>query len=260
MNTENRTKINQLIQQWPRGTATVTSALFSMGFSNELIRLYKNSRWIRSCGRGAYALYNDQVEWTGGLYALQTQLGLTVHAGGKTALGLKGFSHYLPAEIKRVFLYGIRGEKLPTWFKEYDWGVDIVFTPTNLFPAECTEGFSKYREKEFSIMISTPERAAMELLYHIPSKITFEEAFFIMENLMTLRPGVVETLLECCKSVKVKRVFMYMAEKHQHPWVEKIDVSKVDFGRGKRVIVKSGVLNKKYSIIVPKPIEEEETV
>jgi len=81
MNTENRTKINQLIQQWPRGTASTTSALFSMGFSNELLHSYKNSHWIQPLERGAYALAGDRVEWSGGVYALQHQLGLTVHPG-----------------------------------------------------------------------------------------------------------------------------------------------------------------------------------
>jgi hypothetical protein len=91
MSTENRSKINQLINQWPRGTVSATSALLSMGFSNELIRRYKNSRWIKPIGRGVYALYGDQVEWTGGLHALQTQLGLTVHAGGIAGKDNKSF-------------------------------------------------------------------------------------------------------------------------------------------------------------------------
>ena len=44
---------------------------------------------------------------------------------------------------------------------------------------------------------------------------------------------VVQKLLEMCRFVKVKRLFMYMAEKHRHPWVEKLDLSRIDFGKGK---------------------------
>jgi len=94
MNLENRKKINLLIQQWPHGTVTVTSALVSKGFSNQLIQVYKNNRWIRSIDRGAYALYDDKVNWLGGIYALQAQLEYTVHPGGKTALELKGYLNY----------------------------------------------------------------------------------------------------------------------------------------------------------------------
>ncbi len=201
-------------------------------------------------------MYGDEVAWTGALYGLQSQLALSVHPGGKTALELKGFSHYLAETTKRVFLYGLRGEKLPAWFRQYDWGVEILYSPTNLFPADCQEGLSEYREKEFSLRISSPERAALEMMYHLPNEVSFEEAYLIAENLITLRPVVVQALLECCNSVKAKRLFMYMAERHQHPWVQKLDLSKVDFGKGKRVIVKSGVLYGKYNITVPKSIAE----
>ena len=78
---------------------------------------YKKSGWIQSFGRGAYILYGDKVEWPGALYALQTQLGLYVHPGGKTALELKGYAHYLPSGKRKVFLYGTQGRVLPSWFK-----------------------------------------------------------------------------------------------------------------------------------------------
>jgi len=255
MSKETGSKLNQLINQWPRGTVTTTSALLSMGLSNELINKYKTSKWIKAIGRGACVLYNDHVEWIGGVYALRVQLKLKVHIGGKTALELKGFSHYLPMKAEMIYLYGVRGEKLPSWFKKYNWGVKIIYTTTNLFPTNCTEGFSEYEEKEFSIKISSPEKAALEMLYHVPFKVGFEEAYLIMENLPSLRPKVIEELLKCCNSVKVKRLFMYMGEKHHHPWVEEIDVTNIDFGKGKRVIVKSGVLNKKYNITAPRDIE-----
>jgi hypothetical protein len=55
----------------------------------------------------------NKVDWPGALFTLQTQLGLPVHAGGKTALERKGYAHYLPAKQKRVFLYGPSGLALP---------------------------------------------------------------------------------------------------------------------------------------------------
>jgi hypothetical protein len=39
--------------------------------------------------------------------------------------------------------------------------------------------------------------------------------------------------------------------------VGKLDRSKVDFGKGKRVIVKAGILDKKYNITVPRQTAEE---
>jgi hypothetical protein len=129
-------------------------------------------------------------------------------------------------------------------------------TRTSLFPGNSHEGFSEWKEREFSIRISSPERAAMEMLYLVPEKVSFEESLLIMESLVTLRPENVQKLLEICRFVKVKRLFMYMAEKHKHPWVGKLDLSRIDLGRGKRRIVSGGKLDPKYQITVPRERRE----
>jgi hypothetical protein len=97
----------------------------------------------------------------------------------------------------------------------------------------------------------------MEMLHLIPGKISFEEALLIMENLVSLRPDLVERLLVMCRSVKVKRLFMYMAEKHGHSWVSDLDLSKIDMGKGKRMIVPNGTYDRKYRITVPQENREE---
>lgn len=257
MTQEIKTKINRLINQWSRGTVGAASYLNSLGFSHDLLTKYKKSGWIQSFGRGAYILFGDKVEWPGALYALQTQLGLNVHAGGKTSLELKGYAHYLPTRQNKIFLYGPPGQILPAWFKGELSGVDIVITRTNLFPTDNKEGFSQFREKDFSIKISSPERAAMEMLHLVPGKIRFEEALLILENLVGLRSEIAQRLLVICRSIKVKRLFMYMAEKLGHSWVSQLDLSRIDFGKGKRMIVSNGRYNKKYRITIPRDHHEE---
>jgi len=122
---------------------------------------------------------------------------------------------------------------------------------TNLFPAGSQEGYTELKEREFSVRISAPERAILELLYLVPNKAGFAEAQLIMENLVSLRPTVVQALLQSCRSIKVKRLFMYFADKHGHQWVSEIDMSKVNLGKGKRLIVPNGKLDHKYQITVP---------
>jgi hypothetical protein len=174
MGTENKTKINRLIDQWTIGAPSVTSSLVTSGFSRELLVKYKNSGWLEAFGRGAYVRSGDKVDWPGALYTLQTQLGLPVHAGGKTALERKGYTHYLPA-----------------WFKGDRFGVEFVVTRTNLFPAALREGFTEFTEKDFSVRISAPELAMLEMLHLVPHKVGFDEARLVMGNLATLRPEVV---------------------------------------------------------------------
>jgi hypothetical protein len=76
-----------------------------------------------------------------------------------------------------------------------------------------------------------------------------------MEGLNNLSPKLVQSLLENCQSIKVKRLFLYMAEKAKHPWLTYLDITKIDLGKGKRSIVKSGAFIEKYGITVPKELK-----
>jgi hypothetical protein len=225
-----------------------------MGFSYELLRRYERSGWLDSLGYGAYRLHGDEIDWMGALWALQSQARRKVHAGGKTALELQGYAHYLRQRATRVYLFGPEKEALPLWFKRYNWGLTLKFSAVKLFSTAIKEGFSEYRKGELPIRISSPERAAMEMLYHVPREQTLEEALLIMENLTTLRPSLVQKLLEACNSIKVKRLFLYSAKKHGYHWVKRLDLAKVALGSGKRVITEGGVLDKKYQITVPREV------
>ncbi|MBU4331192.1 MAG: type IV toxin-antitoxin system AbiEi family antitoxin domain-containing protein, partial [Acidobacteria bacterium] len=55
-----------------------------------------------------------------------------------------------------------------------------------------------------------------------------------------------------CRSVKVKRLFLYLAEKAAHSWTGSLDVSRINLGKGDRLIAEKGVLDKKYRITVPR--------
>jgi len=243
-------KINKLIREWQSGVVVTSSFLAKNGFSTKLIHWYISSGWIESIGYGAYKRAGDNVDWYGALFALQNQLGLNVHPGGKTALELQGYAHYLAEKLPAIYLFGLQQERLPKWFLEYDWGTEIRYAPTSLFSKQIPESFTDYKHKEFSIFVSAPERAAMEMLYHIPRKQGFAEASHIMENLAMLRPQLVQQLLEGCKSVKVKRLFLYFADQHNHEWLSQLNTEKIDLGAGKRVIVKNGKLDSKYLITV----------
>ena len=112
--------------------------------------------------------------------------------------------------------------------------------------------------KSFTIKVSGAARAIMECLYLAPEKQGLLECYELMEGLNNLRPDLVQNLLEQCNSVKVKRLFMYMAEKAGHAWVQYMNLEKIDLGRGKRSVVKNGVYVSKYKITVPKELEKHE--
>ncbi|MDI1337495.1 MAG: type IV toxin-antitoxin system AbiEi family antitoxin domain-containing protein, partial [Lacunisphaera sp.] len=76
-------------------------------------------------------------------------------------------------------------------------------------------------------------------------------ARLLFEGLGTLRPALLQTLLEKCTSVKVKRLFLHLAELQRHPWLRELDQSRISLGRGKRVLVAGGRLDPKFLITVP---------
>lgn len=274
---------------WPKGTIATYDWLEGQGVYRQLADTYVNSGWLERVGRGAFKRAGEEVNWTGALYAMQTQLKLSLHAAGKTALQLQGYAHYLPlgfasragaasgtkhasvsgsasgarsASVSRagseseaaVILFCNSNEKLPAWFKQYQWQIKVRFTATNLFGDKNSPGLTGFDEGDYSIKISSAERAMLEVCYAVPDKESFEEAGHLMEGLTTLRPNLVQELLEKCSSVKTKRLFMYFAEEYSHAWLKKLHLSKVDFGKGNRSLCTDGQYNKKYQLVVPRKV------
>ena len=68
-------KINSLLQAWPKNTVAVYLWLDKKGISRKLAEQYQKSGWVKSIGRGAVIRAGDEISWEGGLYAIQTQLG-----------------------------------------------------------------------------------------------------------------------------------------------------------------------------------------
>ena len=75
-----------------------------------------------------------------------------------------------------------------------------------------------------------------------------------MEGLSFLRPETVQLLLNRCNSVKVTRLFLFLASKAGHGWLNKIQTAELNLGQGKRVIQINGAFDPKYQITVPKEL------
>ena len=226
------------------------------GVSKALADWHVRSGWLDRIGSGAFARGGDSPDWTGGVYALQDQLGLTVHVGGLTALELQGSAHFVPLGRKRVLLVSDRQERLPSWFKKYEWKVDVVHRcMASLFDAPSDKSLTVLPCGKYSVTLSTRERAIMEVMHLASSNADIEHARELMGGLGLLRPTVVQPLLETCQSVKVKRLFLWSAEYAQHPWFARLDPLNIDLGAGKRQLYSGGVYSAKYRITVP-PGEE----
>ncbi len=255
MSTEIKSKLNTLLSTQPLGIVLSSAWLAEQGYSLDLQKRYKKSQWFDSIGTGALIRHGDQVDYLGGIYALQSQLGIFVHPAGKTALSLQGKAHYLELSTKKALLFGGKDESLPLWFKKRDWGLSVECKLTSFLPPAL--GLVEIDHKSFKVKISSPARAVMECLYLAPKSQPLMEVYGLMESLNNLRPTTVQQLLEACTSVKVKRLFLYLADKAGHEWLNYIKLDKVDLGSGKRAIVSDGVYVSKYQITVPKELEAD---
>ncbi len=216
----------------------------------------KQSNWLESIGTGAYKRYGDSLTWQGALHAVQKQLGLDIHVGGKTALELQGRAHNISFGNTATYLFTSTKARLPKWFKEYDWKVEFNLIKSQFLSQDL--GLKKLDTGNFEISISSPERAILEALYQVPKEQDFQEAYYLIEGLVGIRPKLMQALLEECKSIKVKRLFLFLAQKANLPILKKLDLDKMDLGSGKRVIVEDGKFDSDYQITYPKGFQVNE--
>ena len=161
MNTSNESKINQLLRSVPAGIVLLSSWMKTNGYSLDLQRRYRNSNWFESLGNGAMIRKGDTVSYEGALFALQKQANLSIHIGGRSALNLLGKTHFLELSSQRVYLFGPTNENLPLWFRDKDWGVELLHTKSDFLPKIA--GLTEFESRDFSIRISNPARALMEV-------------------------------------------------------------------------------------------------
>lgn len=254
MTTNYDKKLMNLLSNHVPGTVLLAAWLEKNGISRNLQQYYLKSGWLETYGIGAFKRPHENVQWTGALNSLQRKTEVHVHVGGLTSLSLQGLSHYVRMEKEPLYLFSPQYVKLPKWFLTQEWSNQIVHVKTKFLPANTA--LFEYSLDGLKLQISSPERAILECLQLTPNRFDLVECYQILEGLANLRPKLLQELLENCNSIKVKRLFLFMASKARHQWLEFIDQSRIDLGTGDRVIVKGGVYISEYKISVPKELTE----
>ena len=111
---------------------------------------------------------------------------------------------------------------------------------------------------QHDLLVSSPERAMLECLNLRDASSSLLDIYYIMEGLTTLRPKLVQTLLEACTSQKVKRLFLYMAEKAGHTWYKALKLENINLGTSRFMITPIGKYINKYNMTISKEIAEYE--
>ncbi len=249
------TKINNLRQQTPFNGVLLTSWLEKSGFSRNEVSNYIKSGWLQRITTGVYQFTGDTPSLYGALASYQEQVDLNYHIGAASALELKGFSHYITMGKPTAVVFSPVRPPLPKWLNDADLDMNLVEVSSKVLGAAGIEQMD-YRGR--TLTVSSPERAIMECVLLSPSRYDLMDVYYLMEMLTSLRASLVQRLLEDCTSVKVKRMFLYMAEKARHRWFAKLDLSRISLGSGTRSFVKGGVKIHAYDIVIPKVLADYE--
>src|SRR5919199_6635728 len=96
MATERGAMLNRLLAGLPSGAILAASWLEDHGYRAALRQQYVRHGWLAKVARGAYRRPGPAPGWEAVLSSLQCLEGVPVVVGGRTALDLAGFAHYLP--------------------------------------------------------------------------------------------------------------------------------------------------------------------
>ena len=255
MSIEKVNKLNHLLMNGNPGGLYFSAWLKENGYSDQLIKRYRDSGWLTALTKGVMFRTGDKLSSFSVLDSYNEQMKKSFHIAAHSALELSGFNHYVPMGKPLLMIGHPKQESIP------DWMLDEGFDRTMKFFS--TETFSKPQLASFNsdysnLLASVPEQAFFECLLLAPKQYSYMDLYYIMEQLTTLRPSVLQLLLKTTDNLKVKRMFLYMAEKAGHYWFDSLNLDKLNLGTGKHKLVESGVYVSKYKITIPKDLYDYE--
>ena len=279
MTKQNRSKLKWLEREVPEGLLVTARWLAKHGYSSSLRSQYVKAKWLEQPARGVYRRPRGHLRWEQVVISLQTLLQIPAVVGGRTAFELQGYSHFLSQDLKEVHLYG--NTTLPGWMQKLPLDQRFVFhKSTKLFrndpitrgltslswDVRTNEGVSNdplhggfnvlpWGQWDWPLTVSSLERAFFELLDELPDNESFQVVDKLADGLASLSPKRLQKILADCRSVKVKRLFFFFADRHRHAWLKRIDRKKVDLGSGDRMLVRGGKFDPVYRITVPEHLD-----
>ena len=246
MATTNHSKLNALYTRFSAGSPVTSAQLAKLGISADLAVHYARSNWLKRLARGVYTRLGETLSQHPSLLVLERQIA-GLHVGGKTALEWYGVRQYV-SQKPMLHLYGWVAARLPDWFvrhfpAEYHRKRLFHETPRKM------PGVGRFENRAAAPLVSTPERALLELLDEVGVRQPLQEAREIAEGTYNLRAEVLMDLLKRCTSVKTVRLCLTLGRELSLPWAGKLDAKALPKGGARAWISKS----KDGGLLVLKP-------
>jgi len=251
MTIETKNKLNQLLKYWQSGGLFFSSWLKQKGYSDQLMQQYRKSGWFSPLSKGVMYRTGDKLSPFVTISSYNSQVSKKFYVGAHSALELSGFNHYVPLGKPVLMIGHPQEDEVPGWMTKTDFEYELNFFSTKVFLNPQLAFVNKGDDK---ILTSIPEQAFLECLLLAPNQYNYMDLFYIMEQLTALRSEVVQQLLENTNSIKIKRLFLYMAQKAGHDWFYRLDKERINLGSGKQKLVNNGVYIPDYMITLPKEL------
>jgi hypothetical protein len=207
-----------------------------MGISAHLAVHYARAGWLERLARGVYCRPGEALALHSSLLLLQRQVA-GLHVGGKSALAWYGYSQYV-SQRATLNLYGWTSARLPEWFVRH---FPSDYHRKRLFRERPNQmlAVGRFENRTGAPLVSTPERALLELLDEVGVRQPLQEAREIAESLYNLRAEVLVGLLKKCTSVKTVRLCLKLGRELSLPWTGKLDAATLPKGSARPWISKS---------------------
>jgi hypothetical protein len=206
-----------LLRELPRGTPLTAAWLQEKGLNAKQTARLAEEGWLQRLGRGVYLLPGDVLNRDACL-ALLSRTIPGLHVASKTALAWWGIRHNVALK-EHLALWGDSPANLPAWFTAE---FPASYQSTHLFDAELPPmtGLAPLPSGLAGVLVSTPERALLELLSDVGKGQGLEEAQHILEGARYLRLPVLEQLLAHLQRIKVMRLASDLAQALGLPWAD----------------------------------------
>ena len=129
MDVQNKNKLKWLEQKVPEGLLVTAAWLSEHGYSSSLRAQYVKSGWLEQPARGVfrrpYGEATSSLKWEQVVISLQALMSFPVAVGGRTALELQGYAHFLSQNMHEVHLYA--DERFPSWMEKLPLSQTLSF-------------------------------------------------------------------------------------------------------------------------------------
>jgi len=227
------------------------------GFGRHSIDNALKSGQLVALTTGVYSRPELPVSWQGLVASLPRLESRPILIGGISALRLQGFAQYLNLGASESVVL-TSNSACPAWLERSFSALQTRLTWqsgrrlwTQGWPTRPAVRMVPWQDRGMVLPSSAPEQAFLELLGTAPEGVGLEHAEEMLQSLTQLSPNLLDSLLRECRSIKVKRLFFWLADRQNHVWRRRLDPSAYDLGSGNRVLAKGGRLDPVYHITVP---------